>query len=124
MLEFFTTLFKEGNLGYSSLNLARGALSSLGLTIDSIPVGRHAMVIRYMKGIFNLRPPRPRYESTWDVSKVLHFLRSLSPVKYLKLKDLRFIITNGQIWLYLHAKNYSEYRLTCEVGKVLMPGIH
>ncbi|CAG2227253.1 Leucine-rich repeat-containing protein 56 [Mytilus edulis] len=47
----------EGNLGYSSLNLARGALSSLGLTIDSIPVGRHAMVIRYMKGIFNLRPP-------------------------------------------------------------------
>ena len=21
-------------------------------------------------------------------------------------------------------KNYSEYRLTCEVGKVLMPGIH
>ncbi|VDI66622.1 Hypothetical predicted protein [Mytilus galloprovincialis] len=41
VLEFFTTLFKEGNLGYSSLNLARGALSSLGLTIDSIPVGRH-----------------------------------------------------------------------------------
>ncbi|VDI55641.1 Hypothetical predicted protein [Mytilus galloprovincialis] len=73
VLEFFTTLFKEGNLGYSSLNLARGALSSLGLTIDSIPVGRHAMVIRYMKGIFNLRPPRPRYESTWDVSKVLQF---------------------------------------------------
>ncbi|CAG2195281.1 unnamed protein product [Mytilus edulis] len=93
VLEFFTTLFKEGNLGYSSLNLARGALSSLGLTIDSIPVGRHAMVIRYMKGIFNLRPPRPRYESTWDVSKVLHFLRSLSPVKYLKLKDLTLKLT-------------------------------
>ncbi|CAG2243320.1 unnamed protein product [Mytilus edulis] len=71
----------------------RGALSSLGLTIDSIPVGRHAMVIRYMKGIFNLRPPRPRYESTWDVSKVLHFLRSLSPVKYLKLKDLTLKLT-------------------------------
>ncbi|CAG2188300.1 unnamed protein product [Mytilus edulis] len=83
----------EGNLGYSSLNLARGALSSLGLTIDSIPVGRHAMVIRYMKGIFNLRPPRPRYESTWDVSKVLQFLRSLSPVKYLKLKDLTLKLT-------------------------------
>ncbi|CAG2205297.1 unnamed protein product [Mytilus edulis] len=93
VLEFFTTLFKEGNLGYSSLNLARGALSSLGLTIDSIPVGRHSMVIRYMKGIFNLRPPRPRYESTWDVSKVLHFLRSLSPVKYLKLKDLTLKLT-------------------------------
>ncbi|CAG2235701.1 unnamed protein product [Mytilus edulis] len=93
VLEFFTTLFKEGNLGYSSLNLARGALSSLGLTIDSIPVGRHAMVIRYMKGIFNLRPPRPRYESTWDVSKVLQFLRSLSPVKYLKLKDLTLKLT-------------------------------
>ncbi|XP_071136933.1 uncharacterized protein [Mytilus edulis] len=93
VLEFFTTLFKEGNLGYSSLNLARGALSSLGLTIDSIPVGRHAMVIRYMKGIFNLRQPRPRYESTWDVSKVLQFLRSLSPVKYLKLKDLTLKLT-------------------------------
>ena len=46
-----------------------------------------------MKGIFNLRPPRPRYESTWDVSKVHHFLRSLSPVKYLKLKDLTLKLT-------------------------------
>lgn len=87
-----TELFDTG-YSYSSLNVARGALSSLGLTIEGVSVGKHALVIRYMKGVFNLRPPESKYVMTWDVNKVLDYLRSLSPVKYITLKELTLKLT-------------------------------
>ena len=43
-----------------------------------------------MKGIFSLRPPKPRYFVTWDVNHVLQLLRSWSPAKSLSLKKLSF----------------------------------
>lgn len=46
-----------------------------------------------MKGAFNIRPSRPRYHSTWDVNQVLLYLRKISPVKYLSLKDLTLKLT-------------------------------
>ena len=41
-----------------------------------------------MKGIFNLRPPCPRYVQTWDVSVVLRYLKFLSPAPLLSMKNL------------------------------------
>ena len=41
-----------------------------------------------MKGIFHLRPPQPRYTKTWDVNKVLSYLKSLGPNDSLMLKQL------------------------------------
>jgi hypothetical protein len=87
ILEFLTSLFDKG-LGYSSLNTARGTLSALGLKCDGQLVGSHQLVVRYMKGVYNLRPTLARYTHSWDVSKVLSYLRKLSPVKYITLKDL------------------------------------
>lgn len=84
ILEFLTLLFDNG-LSYSSLNTARGALSALGIKLDGTSVGSHALVIRYMKGVYNIRPTKPRYSGTWDVSLVL---RLWSPVKNLSLKQL------------------------------------
>lgn len=92
VLEYFSTLYQNG-LQYSGLNTARGALSSLGITLDGISVGKHPMVIRYMRGIYNLCPPKPRYDRTWDVNKVLNFLRTLSPVKSISLKLLSMKLT-------------------------------
>lgn len=57
---------------------------------DGFAIGAHPVVIRFMKGVFNLRPSVPRYVTTWDVSKVLHYLKTLSPMKYLPLKLLTF----------------------------------
>lgn len=45
-------------------------------------------MIRFLKGVFNLRPSKPRYSKIWDVSCVLNVLRKISPCKYLSLKDL------------------------------------
>ena len=67
VVNFLAHLFKEG-YQYRSLNACAEELVS-----------------RVMKGAINLRPPQPRYESTWDVSKVLV---SLGPSGTIPLKDL------------------------------------
>ncbi|MCG7878554.1 MAG: tyrosine-type recombinase/integrase [Candidatus Thiodiazotropha taylori] len=87
MLEFLTELFEKG-IGYSAINTARCALSAIGLVKDGFAIGAHPVVIRYMKGIFNLRPCGPKYTEIWPVSKVLTYLQKLSPIKELSLKLL------------------------------------
>ena len=58
------------------------------LPVDGICVGSHPFISRLMKGIFNLRPPCPRYVQTWDVSVVLCYLKFLSPAPLLSMKNL------------------------------------
>lgn len=87
VLQFLTELFESG-LSYSSINTARGALSALGIKIEEHSIGKHPIVIRFLKGVFNTRPSTPKYTHVWDVNTVLCFLRKLSPVKYLSLKNL------------------------------------
>ena len=82
-----TTLYDEG-LGYSAINTARSALSQFIVWKGSCTIGAYPWVVKFMKGVYNLRPPVPRYDDTWDVSVLLEFLRSLSPVQELSLKWL------------------------------------
>ena len=76
------------DLGYEAVNTARSALSSLGIVLDGCWAGNHPLVIRFMKGVFNLRPPRPRYTATWDVQPVLVLLKSMYPLHTLSLKEI------------------------------------
>ena len=69
---------------YRSLNCYRSAISSVHLPVDGFQVGQHPLVTRLLKGVFNSRPPMPRYKDTWEVSKVLRYL----PNESLSLKDL------------------------------------
>ena len=75
-------------LSYSAINTARSSLSAIGLIKEGIVVGSHPLVIKFMRGVYNLRPAQPRYSQTWDVSLVLKYLRTLSPVNKLSLKLL------------------------------------
>ena len=51
-----------------SLNSYRSAISSVHEKVDGIEVGKHPLVTRMLKGVFNERPPRPNYESVWKVN--------------------------------------------------------
>lgn len=57
-------------------------------TIDSLRVGEHPMVCQLMKGIFNKRPPLPRYTQTWKVIQVTSYLEALGDNSELSLKHL------------------------------------
>ena len=86
ILSFLADEFEEGKQ-YRSLNCYCSAISSTHLPIEGIPVGQHPLVIR-LKGAFNLRPPKPRYSQTWNVSLMLTFLRNLGRNEELSLKRL------------------------------------
>ena len=87
VLDFLAELSESG-LKYSAINTARGALSAIITPDKGITIGSHPLVKRLLKGIFEMSPPTPRYTQTWDVNKVLSFIRKQSPVKLLSLKNL------------------------------------
>ena len=87
VLDFLTELYDSG-LGYSALNTARSALSTIVNLPGEHTVGSHPLICRFLKGVFKVRPTLPRYEQTWDTSVVLDYLETLHPVATLSLKDL------------------------------------
>ncbi len=89
VIAYLTYLFHERQLSYSAINTARSALSSFViLQGGSNTVGSHPFIIRFMRGVYNLRPTLPRYTEIWDVRVVLNLLRKMSPAYSLGLKEL------------------------------------
>lgn len=69
---------------YGTLNSMRAALSLLcNNQLSDIPE-----LNRLFKGFYRLKPPRPKYEKTWDVDIVLKELESWLPNKDLTLERL------------------------------------
>ena len=75
VLEFLHVLWKI-NLGYSVLNSARGMLSSFAAT-EGYDSGKHPLVCRYMKSVFNSKPSLPKRSFTWDAGAVVKCLSSI-----------------------------------------------
>ena len=86
---FLAHLFTQG-YSYNSLNSYRSAISSVHEKRDGYDVGQHPLVTRLLKGVFNDRPPLPRYSSTWNVQTVLNYLEQLGPNKAMSWKHLTF----------------------------------
>ena len=118
-LDFFTHLYEQG-LTYSTINTARNALSSYITLEDSSSLGQHPLVSRLLRGIFQSKPPSPRYSETWDVSVVLHYLQGLSPVGTLKLKELTLklvtliLLVSGQGGQTVHLLDLSNMRVSTD----------
>ena len=87
-LEFLCGLLQKG-LGYSAINTARSALSTI-LPRDNYgnDFGSSRNVSRFMRGVFNMKPSVPRYAAIWDADIVLRFLSKMAPRKRLTLKGL------------------------------------
>ena len=63
---FLAELFQQG-YQYCSLNAYRSAFSSVHEKVDGELVGQHPLISRVLKGVFNERPPKPKYQSsTWS----------------------------------------------------------
>ena len=59
VLDFLSAMFEKGH-AYSTINSAKCAIA----TIIHIPpyesLNKHPLINKYMTGIFNLRPPKPK----------------------------------------------------------------
>ena len=87
ILDFLARQFAEGKQ-YRTINSYRSAISMTHTPIDGVVVGKHPLVTRLMKGVFNRRPPQPRYSFTWDVGMVLEHVCSLGKNNDISLKQL------------------------------------
>ena len=87
VVNFLADLFKQG-YEYRSLNAYRSAISSVHTEVEGYSVGQHPLICRVLKGVFNSRPPKPRYQSTWSVKSVLTWMEGLGPNSKLSLTDL------------------------------------
>ena len=86
-LEFLRELFESG-VGYSGINTARSALSSVIPPNCGVPFGKDPLVCRFLKGVFELKPSLPKYSEIWDINQVLCYLQQYSSISELPLKDL------------------------------------
>lgn len=81
IIDFLSKIFNEG-AQYGTLNTCRSAIA--------LVVGDHVRnniaIKRFFKGIFRLRPPLPKYETTWDPSIVLNFLEKIYPHENVSLE--------------------------------------
>ena len=83
--DFLTEQFEDSKKSYSIINSYRSALSSMLLPVDGYSVGEHPIIARLLKGMFHIRPPKPRYSFTWDGNVLLTFLESWTPLSVLEL---------------------------------------
>ena len=90
-INFLAELFEKG-LGYSALNTARSALSSI-ITLSSNSFGTHPLVCRFLKGVFESRPSLPRHNIIWDVRIVLDYFKTFETAETLTLKMLTLKLT-------------------------------
>ena len=86
-IEFLTTLISKG-YSYNYINTARSALSTILYNNAGITIGNCSLVKRFMKGVFEIRPPKPRYSFIWDVEVVFSYLKLLHPLEDLSLNCL------------------------------------
>lgn len=106
----FLRLLLEDGASYSTINIARCALSAVLDTGSKDTIGSDPMVALVVKGCGNINPPEPKYDSIWDVSVVFKMLESWGDNDKLSLLDLSKKLTvllllctaqRGQtIWLF------------------------
>ena len=86
-LEFLAGLYDEG-LQHRSINAIRSAVSMTHKHVEGSPIGQHPLVTRLLMGIYNNRPPQPRYSTMWDVDVVTRHLVLIGSNQSLTLKQL------------------------------------
>lgn len=83
VIEFLNRKFQQG-VKAGTLNTYRSALSF----VLGEKATRDPWVQRFLKGCYNLRPARPRYDRIYDIDPVLHMIEELYPLEKLSLENL------------------------------------
>ena len=134
ILDFLVFLFESG-YEYRTICTYRSAISALHNNIEGRPVGEHPQVSSLITGVFNNRPPQPKYNFIWDVQLVLDYLKkelpnnndlsdkrlifkvamllgltSASRVRGLHILDTRFMVRTAQKYVFKFHKLHKSWR--------------
>ena len=78
----------ENNYSYNTINAYKAAITQTLSVSGNFSFHQNPLMVRFMKGAFFNNRPKPKYTSTWDVSLVFNYLKSLYPLEKLDLKNL------------------------------------
>ncbi len=87
ILDFLQQRMEDGSMP-STLKVYVAAISAFYAAIDGRSVGKHDLVIRFLRGARRLRPSRPPTVPSWDLALVLEAL-ALPPFEPLQTVGLR-----------------------------------
>ena len=87
VVNFLTMLF-ENNNSYSAIKTAKSAISHTVCLPPFSSLGDHPLIVKFMKGVFNLRPPKTKTGFIWDVSILFNLFRSIDTNENLSFYDL------------------------------------
>lgn len=74
IMEFLTSLYNKG-LSYSSLNSAKSAIATVVDLPGYTSISQHPKIDSYFKGLFNLRPPKTKLSTVWDVKIIFDYYK-------------------------------------------------
>lgn len=83
VLTWLSQLFSKG-ASYATMNTARSALSF----IMGEKIGKNQYVCRFLKGVYQERPTKPKYNKTYDLDPVLIGLGKMYPLEKLELPEI------------------------------------
>ena len=87
IINFLSTLY-DGGMSYSAIKIAKAALSYKINLPFCHNIGDHPLIRKFMKGIFNLRPPKAKSAFIWDVKILFNHFEDMSDNKELSDRDL------------------------------------
>ena len=121
LANFLHHLYSKGS-SYSTINLARSAVSAYLSSSDCDSIGKHPVVCRIVKGVFENRPALPKYTEIWDVNLLLNHLAKIDfGVSLLKLAmktACLLLLTTGQRCQSIHSLKTKDIRFTS--GKMVI----
>ncbi len=80
----------ERRLSPSTLKVYVAAIAAHHDAVDGKSLGKHDLVIRFLRGAKRLNPPRPHLVPSWDLPSVLSALRG-APFEPLQSVELKFL---------------------------------
>lgn len=114
ILDFLGEMFDAG-YEYRTINSHRSAISAFHNNIDGVKFESHKQVCQLLSGVFNRRPPQPKYTFIWDVQTVLDYIKRVWPEnealsdKHLTLKlTMPLALTSTSRAIQIHHLDISQ----------------
>ena len=87
IINFLSNMFDE-NDSYSAIKTAKAAISHKICLPPYRNIGNHPLIVKFMKGVFNLRPPTTKTGFIWDVKLLFDYFDKLPSNDQMSFYDL------------------------------------
>ena len=88
IMDFLSFQFQQRYLAYQTIGIYKSCISRFYGLVEGQPVRSLPVMSRFMKGIFELQPPKPKTKTTWSVGQIVVFRQDMNPFGNLSLQDV------------------------------------